>query len=105
MGRRFVACAVLALMVSLTACRCPSWSSGGASSGGSSTGGSSTAGSSGGGQTAQKCMRGHDCTACYHGEADRDMHRLKDDLPPGGCCCDCPAPVVKHVEARECCSR
>ncbi len=94
MGRRFAACAVLALLLSLTACRCPSWSSGG-----------SSGASSGTVCVPEKCMHTHDCTACYHSEADRDMHRLRDDLPPGGCCCDCPPPVVKHPEPRECCSR
>jgi hypothetical protein len=35
---------------------------------------------------ASPCVKSADCTACYRGEADRNMGRLNDDLPPGGCC-------------------
>ncbi len=33
---------------------------------------------------------GHaDCTACYRSEADRNMGRMRDDLPRGGSCEEC----------------
>jgi hypothetical protein len=80
MGRRIAACAVLmALMVSLSACQCGKSSM-------STAGGK--AGSSGGSVCVPMPCTAHcDQTACYASEADRDMGRLKDNLPPGGCCC------------------
>jgi hypothetical protein len=119
MGRRIVGyAALLALVVSLTACACPASGKGGeggasGSSGAAGTsgtaGGSGATGSSGsGGSSASvcvpsKCVHNNDCTACYRSEVDRNMGNLKDDLPPGGCCCDCPAPPVKKHEHKECC--
>jgi hypothetical protein len=35
------------------------------------------------------CQRYCNIDACYLSEADTAVHRLRDCLPWGGCCCDC----------------
>ena len=35
------------------------------------------------------CLRYCNIDACYLSEADTSIHRLRDCLPTGGCCCDC----------------
>ena len=35
------------------------------------------------------CLRYCNMDACYTSEADTNVHRLRDCLPTGGCCCDC----------------
>ncbi len=75
MGRTFLACAALAaVMFSMSACKC-------AAVGGSGSPGSTVC-------LPVPCTHSQDCSACYRGEADRNMGRLKDCLPPDGCC-DC----------------
>ena len=65
MSRRIAALAVLALMASLSACRCPSWYSGDSSKEGKMS-------------RMSACARGVDTTASYRDESDRDMGRTKD---------------------------
>jgi hypothetical protein len=97
MGRRIVACAaLLALVVSLSACACPAWTKSGSGGAGSTSGSVCVP---------TKSEHYNDCSACYRSEAERDMGRLRDDLPPGGCCCDCPVPVAKKHEYKECCAK
>jgi len=71
MSRRIAALAVLALMASLSACRCPSWYAGDKSSEGKAS-------------RMAHCERAMDCSACYRDESDRDMHRLGDDFDGSG---------------------
>ncbi len=113
MSRRIVACAaLLALVVTLSACACPAVSKGG-DGGSGSTAASGTSGSteSAGTTTSatvcvpQKCVHNSDCTACYRSEAERNMARLTDNWPSGGCCCDCPVPVEKKHEPKDCCAK
>jgi len=110
MSRRIVACAaLLALVVSLSACACPGVSRGG--DGGSGADGASGSTASSGTTTSGtvcvpvKCARNSDCTACYRSEAERNMARMADDWPSGGCCCDCPVPVEKKREPKDCCAK
>jgi hypothetical protein len=78
MGRRIVAClALAALVVSLSACTCQR------------AGVAPAAGAKAGTVCLTPCIRYHDCTACYASEADRDMARTRDCLPPGGSCAGC----------------
>jgi hypothetical protein len=111
MSRRIVACAaLLALVVTLSACACPAVSKGG--DGGSGADGTSGSTASSGTSTTsgtvcvpQKCVHKSDCTACYRSEAERNMARMVDDWPSGGCCCDCPVPVEKKREPKDCCAK
>ena len=85
MVRRIAACAgLLALMVTLSACACGR--------------AAAPAAAKGSGDTvclAAPCVRSHDCTACYHSEADSNVGRTNDDLPSGGGCCGC-EPHLRH---------
>jgi hypothetical protein len=116
MSRRIIACAaLLALVVSLSACK----SSGSDSTANKDTkstsapaaNSSGTAPAAGGTTTSAtvcvpvKCAHTSDCTACYRSEIERNMGRLVDDWPSGGCCCDCPVPVDKKPEVKECCPK
>ena len=91
MGRRIAACAaVMALMITLSACK---------SGCGVAT---AKSGAPGTACVPAACVRADDCTACYHGEADRNVSRLRDDLPPGGCCV-CPPMHYEHTTYKDPC--
>ena len=89
MGRRIVSgAALLALMAALSACVCH--------------GGMSPKAAAGSVCVPAPCVRYHDCSGCYHSEANTDVHRLKDCVPPGGCCGGCEAPAVKNCPEHAC---
>lgn len=99
MGRRIAACAVLmALMISLSACKCARGTTTASTSKATPAKAADGKVAASGGTICVPvpCVRGHDCTACYQSEADKHMDRLKDDLPPGGCC-KCPDTQHGHT--------
>lgn len=94
MGRRIAACAALvALMVSLSACAC----------GRATTKTAGAAAPAGSVCLPSPCVKGHDCTACYQSESDRDMARRWDNEPYGGCC-DCAPVILDHHRYHDCVS-
>ena len=109
MSRRIVVCAaLLALVVSLSACKS---NSGGSDSSANKSSSTAAASKDGGTTTSAtvcvpvKCGHNRDCSACYRSEAERNMGRLVDDWPSGGCCCDCPVPVDTPRPPKECCAK
>lgn len=86
MGRRIVAGAALAaLLVTLSACACRT-AAGPRPAAGAKAAPVAKADARPAAKAAAPCRAIPDRTGCYVGESDRDMDRLRDDLPPGGRC-------------------
>lgn len=91
MGRRIVAGAALAaLMVGLSACVCHGGISG------------AKPGPAPGTAAKKPCHPYVDCSGCYKSEANSDVHRLRDNLPPGGSCKHCDGASMGGGDGHEC---